>query len=545
MHAFPTAKQRGSVLILSILTLLVLTAVAAGIGQIGIRQRQINDNHLRVTEARLAAESGIEWACAQMLWYRTPETDKSITRILPLLADHFATMYGYPEPSTTEIPTSCPVVFEYEDPASWTSSDRVTINPQTLSQGSEANFSIQFTVSQTKIEDGVRVPTEVMVTSLGQSGELQRSVSMVFNVEEDIKRYGVYSSCRVIARGTAQVNGPVRSNWRRNLRQMPDKTWARNHSTFPLDVGLTGDGVITGVLETPLSSREFLGDQNPNDKSFINGIQHHDRTIEEEMRDRIAYNARPHDWMTADSFNTEQVYRDMTSAENLPPADETNKLIGVYNIKGSRWEGKELNNICLPKGTHAKFSNCTFTGITYIEVDENETDPTLEGQNSVVFENCTFKGPVVTGKPHRMDWRYNCMQFVGDTVFDGDQIEQVMDGVTLMAPNYNVNIGGGEGGGDNNSQLRGMVIGGCVDLYGTLDIFGTVISMVEIVRDDKVFVAPGGDDRWLCSSNVCGANVGNVNGSGKVTITPNPDMKTPQGMAKTYVLTPVPTTYVE
>jgi hypothetical protein len=544
MHAIHTTRRRGSVLILSILTLLVLTAVAAGIGQLGIRQRQVNDNHLQVTDARLAAESGVEWALAHMKTFRSPGTYQTIDNILPPLAEHFARAYGYEQPGYPETQTDCPVLFDCQDVNQWHEGDTVRIAPQRYSEATEANFAVVLEVAQTKIEDGVRCPTMVAVTSTGDAQGLTREIRLLFSVQEDIKRYGVYSSCRVIARGTAEVYGPVRSNWVRRLRWNERKQeWARNHSTFPLDVKLSGDGIITGELETPLSSREFTGNDNPNDKSFINGIQHHNSDLEEEMRSRIGYNARQETWMTADAFDT-GVYRDMTAPENLPEADDTG-LIGVYNIRGSRWEGKEMENICVPKGTHAKFTNCTFRGVTYIEVDEDETDPTLEGQNSVVFENCTFEGPVITGKPHRMDWRYNCMQFVGDTVFKGDAIESVMEGVTLMAPNYNVNIGGSEGGGDNNSQLRGMVVGGCVDLYGTLDIHGTVISMVEVVRDDEIFVAPGGDDRWLCSSNVCGANVGNVNGSGKVVIRPNPDLKTPIGMVKTYVLDPAPGTYSE
>jgi hypothetical protein len=126
-------------------------------------------------------------------------------------------------------------------------------------------------------------------------------------------------------------------------------------------------------------------------------------------------------------------------------------------------------------------------------------------------------------------------------------IQEALGGVTLMAPNYNVNIGGSEGGGGGSeSTVVGLVVGGCVDMYNTLKVNGTVISMAHLVQDDQINVAPGGGDSWLAGSGVCGSNLGNLNGSGNdIDIWPDPDNVMPLGIKRSYLISPKLTTYAE
>jgi hypothetical protein len=566
--------RRGSAMIISILALVILAAIAASIGQMGGRQGLITDNQEDLMRARLAAESGVEFALLQMRSFVAPGGRNGIANILEPLSIHFCELYGYENVDDPDSDLGCnghhehgkghlkgkghllgrcsrcrvgggnPVIWDCQDQDFWHEGDTLRIEPRVVSDISE--FELLFEVSDTTIVEGVRYASQVQITATGYCGELTQVISMTYDIVKrtDLTHYGAYSSLRLVARGNAQINGPIRSDWGRMLidRDGEDNdVW--NASTRPLDVSLSGDGYISGDLETSLSEDEFRGRMRDGDDDFVHGIRHDDNDVEQDMRGRVRYESDEAPLVTYEDFDTSEL-KAMTSASNLPDRDDFGD-IGAYGIKGNHYQNKNLHNIRLTKGTHARFENCTFTGIVYIEVDEDENTPTKSGQNSVVFDNCTFKGPVITGVPKRMDWRYNCMQFTGDTVFDGDEIEQALGGVTLMAPNYNVNIGGAEGGGDNNSELRGMVIGGCVDLYGTLDIHGTVVSMAEVVRDGEIWVSPGGNENWVKSSGVCGANVGNLDGSGGVTITPNPSLDLPLGMRMNYRLAPASSSYRE
>jgi hypothetical protein len=115
-----------------------------------------------------------------------------------------------------------------------------------------------------------------------------------------------------------------------------------------------------------------------------------------------------------------------------------------------------------------------------------------------------------------------------------------------MAPNYNVNIGGSEGGGGSgDSDVCGLVIGGVVDLYNDIAVHGTVISMAEIVDDDGNIIM-GRNLSWLTGGGVCGANIGNLDGSSNnVHITPDPDNVIPLGIKKRYVVNPRADSYEE
>jgi hypothetical protein len=271
------------------------------------------------------------------------------------------------------------------------------------------------------------------------------------------------------------------------------------------------------------------------------------------MRGRIKYNQPEVMNLKPEDFDT-QPLRDMTSTANLPTPDATNVSLELFNLKGKRWEnwngegGKQkLNNICVPKGTNPHFKNCTFTGITYIEVDEDTESPTKNNQNGVVFEDCTFEGPVITGVPKQMRWDYNAMEYRGETRFRTSMIQGALGGVTLMAPNYNVNIGGSErvgGGGTGDSEVCGLVIGGVVDIYDRIRIRGTVVSMASVFRNGKPIMGKGW--AWALGHDVCGSNLGNVDGSSElVEIWPDTENVIPLGIRKKYVIVIIIGTYTE
>ncbi len=528
-------KNQGLVLLTTLLLLVLLTAFSVASVSIGGMAFARSDNHRQAMAARLAAESGMAFGMALLSDFQTSPTKKAMTDILEPIRVHL----------TSKL-TGNAVAIEKANPSKPGDIDKVIVYPRNLPDSLQ--FRVEITVAKWKDIGADIVPDQVKLCSIGVNGQITRTCQMNLRVvPNNPLEYGVVSSLRTIVRGNTIIEGPIMSTWGRQLSKD-----IRNKSTYPLDIKLKEDGRIDGYLGTVLSMEDFIGDEDLGDTDFHEGLRHEDSTID--MESKIEYDTPEIDTLPKDMFDTSD-YKDMTSTANLPSPDETDIDIGVYNIKGSKWEGYDgstaerpaMENIYLPKGTNARFKNCTFKGIVYIEVDEKTNNPSAANQNSVIFENCTFEGPVITGVPKKMDWQYNCMQFVGDTVFKKEAIAATQKGVTLLAPNYNVNIGGSEGGGGTgDSELVGMVVGGCVDLYNDLTIRGTVVSMAEVLdKNGNLNVSPGGTDEWVASDGVCGANVSNLNGTGKSHIIPDPENVVPLGVKRRYGLVSVPDTYVE
>jgi hypothetical protein len=269
------------------------------------------------------------------------------------------------------------------------------------------------------------------------------------------------------------------------------------------------------------------------------------------LRSQIEYDV-PEEAMVLDTsdFDMDPLAAQATGSLGLP--DSGSSTWNDHN--GEDGNASAFSNVKIPKGTNPTFNNCTFEGITFIEVDEDTDNPSSSNQNRVTFNNCTFKGPIITGCPKEMNWSHNRMDFQGDTTFDNAEIEAALGGVTLMAPNYNVNIGDTKGSGmDSDSVITGLVLGGVVDLRDKVYIHGTVVSMARMVQDDGSVIM-GKSDSWLGTGSVCDSNLGNLSGgcegggdegNNDIDIIPNPDNVMPIGIKKKYTVVAVRTTYYE
>jgi hypothetical protein len=213
--------------------------------------------------------------------------------------------------------------------------------------------------------------------------------------------------------------------------------------------------------------------------------------------------------------------------------------LGLWRAYYANYNGSDnpkFKNLHIPKGSHAHFKNCTFTGITYVETDE-ETDLTsgsgsgysrynslrenatigsgagstnTEACNNVVFENCTFEGPIISGVPKDLRFQDNAVQFIGSTVFDATAIREELQGTTIMMPNYNVNIGDfDQTATGSESEIVGILVGGIVDIRDNAVINGTLINMTSLDHLSDTQVCGG----W-------GSNIGNYEGSTSETYVP-------------------------
>jgi hypothetical protein len=509
-------------MLMAVVALVVITGLATGLMWTSRAELQTTINYRDVSMAQAAADSGLQYFVLLMQDCESEPMDvDEFPDMIQVIHDHLA----------ANITSSTPSI------VGTGANQELLVSSVSLEDG--RSFDLKITPTAFNSDN---VPTSLCLLVTGRYGATERKVASEFtiNPSKDLLHYGFASSVRMILRGNVRVHGPIAAGWSR---------WPyegkRNKNTYPLDIRLGSQGLVEGKLNTIDSFSDFTGDSSEGDSNFHYGINGDNPDCNSGyMRGRVKYDQPAVMDLDAEDFNT-QPLKDQCSTANLPAADASGVSLGMWNLSGKKWEnwngenGKEkLNNIVVPKGTNPYFKNCTFTGITYIEVDEDTESPTSSNQNGVVFEDCTFEGPVITGVPKQMRWDYNSMEYRGKTTFNNTAIQAALGGVTLMAPNYNVNIGGSEdtgGGGTGDSAVCGLVVGGVVDVYDKISVKGTVVSMADVVYQGEPIMNKSWG--WVTGTDVCGSNLGNVDGSSEIVdIWPDPDNVMPLGMLKRYVV---------
>ncbi len=524
------ARARGGLAMVAALALVVvLASLAVAFSRVADMNLQVSRSHADLTQARMTVESGMTYALHVLDDCQSPGVVNGIPDVLQAVCDHLDDRMGYP----------VTMVDDANDPNDLRC---VVAGPVSLPDGSAFSFTVYETDTRSTFDDPNdydpnEVPNQLEMIVTGSAGGLTRRIGMRFNVElnKKILHYAVSSTCRVIARGNIRVHGPVSCSYSRTPH--PTNASVRNKNIYPLNIALGDSGYIGGTVGTTMSRDDFVGDDDYGDTDFRYGM-------DEEYRDNISYdegetmNLRPEDFDTAP-------LKAMTDVANLPTADYNGNDWRNWGADPNDTSRPALENVCVPKGTNPIFRNCTFKGVTYIEVDEETTNPSSSNQNHVQFIDCTFEGPIITGVPREMDWNKDKMTFSGNTVFRGSMIQETLGGVTLMAPNFNVNIGADEGGGgEGHSEVVGLLIGGCIDLYNDLTVRGTVVSMARLVNDGQCIMNK--NDSWVASSGVCGANIGNISGAGsEIDVYPDPNNVLPLGIKRRYIPHPLRGSYFE
>ena len=166
-----------------------------------------------------------------------------------------------------------------------------------------------------------------------------------------------------------------------------------------------------------------------------------------------------------------------------------------------------FRNVTIPKGGNALFVNCTFEGVTFVDmtrdirksngqVTTSQTDAmawsqrTADGArfnkdtpltygnspgyaegNNLRFDGCTFKGPLVSPYATAYSHFTNSWEFTGATRFDNTFDQSA----TIVAPQTNIEMGSFTAPGDAPSTLVGVVVAGNIDIRGTSVVDGSVI----------------------------------------------------------------------
>jgi hypothetical protein len=565
------ANRRGIVTILALILITVFSSMAVVLAYQSDMNVRKAVNHADALSARLVAESGMAYTEFLMQGLQQQKCTATDPNMVDVVHDHLKDVLipGFFADANSIVKDGNSIAVAYMNLPD--SGQRFKLDIDIRQDPTDANSHL--------LDLGVT----------GKSGSLQRELGMTYKVQVDktLLKFAMSSSVRLVARGNVRIHGPIASSWSRYPKQ-----GVRNNSINPLDVQLGDRGYIQGHLATVLSKEEFTG-THAGDSDFHNGITWDDEVFDDPngyMGPSFSDEFDPNGGILSKDpsydgpvFNCpggmddpdkalrsqveyevpeEAMVLDTSDFDMAPLAARATGSLGLPDSGSSTWANRNgedgnaaaFSNVKIPKGTNPTFENCTFEGITFIEVDEDTNNPTSGNQNRVTFNNCTFKGPIITGCPKEMNWDHNRMDFQGDTTFNNAEIEATLGGVTLMAPNYNINIGDTMGSDmDSDSIITGLVLGGVVDLRDKVHVHGTVVSMAKMVDDDGNVIM-NKSDSWLGTGSVCDSNLGNLSGgcegggdegNNDIDIIPNPDNIMPIGIKKKYTVVPVRTTYYE
>jgi hypothetical protein len=224
------------------------------------------------------------------------------------------------------------------------------------------------------------------------------------------------------------------------------------------------------------------------------------------------------------------VFRTKTGPENGPTSKTatvfTNAVLAASDANGgtadehapygsTSWQATyrrpvfkniKFKNCRIPKGLNAVFQNCTFEGVTYVDLTTNITDTsgntttsasagmtwsqsmksgtfsnntvlTATNSNGFVrgnnlrFDNCIMNGPIASDNPTAYTHFTNSWEFTGATLFDN----KADDTATIVAPQTNIEMGSFTSPGTAPSTLIGVVVAGNIDIRGKSVVDGSII----------------------------------------------------------------------
>jgi hypothetical protein len=525
--------------------ILVFSALAVSMASLSGVNLQIADNQRKANSALSAAQSGLEVGKYLVNGYSKTSTIKTAGDVTQAKRDEtwaaFRAYISNPSNTVAGKPWTDPVGL---------GRDLVSSYINFGSNGEKFQVKYYYDSNNITLESTGIIPTS--------DGSITKKATVGTNIERngDVLNYAIASRGRMWLTGDSTVHGNIYSSWK-----------YQNISPF----NITSDSTVEGTISTILSNiKPATGEKGPDlyagttkmpydlETLDVNGKPVYDEqgnkviSPTDEIQGQcegINYgvNAVNMPGMKISDYDTSQyksqatttpTYNSKTATEYFPhAAGNYSQPSGSGSLKLTRYvcTGKTLTNTKVAASKNALFKNCTFDGILYI--DCGATGGTY---NNVRFENCVFNGPIITNTPNYSDstnwWMKNCLYFTGEETFQNETDIPA----TILAPNFNVNLGNTNPNSGENNVLTGAIVGGIVDIRGNAEIYGTVISMYDTSGYSSGYV-----------SNI-GATLGDggsettVPGDvGVINITPDPDKLLPSGITTPIVIKPSQNTYSE
>ena len=233
----------------------------------------------------------------------------------------------------------------------------------------------------------------------------------------------------------------------------------------------------------------------------------------------------------------------------------------------------------IPKGLNALFVECKFEDVTFIDTDETVGGATNEGEgsswavsgaigsfnkakplvgasftpaadevktngstlgNNLRFESCTFEGPLIGTAPKAYTHHANSWEFNGNapgTVFDNKWQDPSTGetSATIISPQVNIEMGSFSSQ-NVTSELKGVVVGGNVDIRGKCIVDGCLISLRTGSGTMTLgYFGPGDDDNDPAAMP--------EGGFGSILLRANPLRTLPDGIRIPVLILPAVETY--
>jgi len=535
-------KRRGTVLIISMIFLVIFSALAVSMATMSGTNIQIASNQHKVNSALLAAQSGLECGKYVVTTITLPSTSQNIVsnpeadQVWDILCQHLQ--------NTAFDGQTVPAAARFGDAIG--NGDEIITVP--LDFGSvNTDFTLRFYRYDSN-------PQIIKIQSTGNGGEAVRQINMDMKVTKDseVLNYAVASRGRMWLTGDSTIYGDIFSAWDR-VEISP--------------YNMTSDSSILGTINTVLTLEQIQnqsyqletldGNDNPIDvngaplggdfenryysandeiKAYHEGINYGQPYNNMPGMDISDYDTDDYEWGTVDIPSTSQ-----TEVEYFPhaagnynyPRDGTPSYTWNRKLTRDVYENQTYTNAKLASNQNALFRNCTFEEVLYIDCSKS----TSTYYNNVRFDNCTFNGVIVTDVPQLFKWQNNCLYFTGEAAFDNTSSVQE---ATILAPHFNVNLGNTNPVQSENNVLTGAIIGGIVDVRGNAQIYGTIISMCDTTQWPSGYVTNIG-----ATLDDGGSETTELGDIGVIGITPDQDQMLPSGITTPIVIRPQQNTYSE
>ena len=508
-----TGNRKGAALIIAMIILIIFAALSVSFSSMCLSNLRQARNQHKASSALSAAESGLE--CGKYV----------VASTLPLLE---STDYNFVTKKQADAVWEkvCAQVQAQpwvDNTAKKTAKEIITQKTACNSDG--GTFQVRFYRSDT---------STIGLEGIGTDGDTTITVSTQMDIAKDneVLNYAIASRSKVWLTGDSTIYGNIYSFWDRV-----------DISPF----NMTSDSRVEGTINTALAQTDIQeqGDFQDEVQCYYYGINY-DRDIESMAGMDISdYDTDLYyDMIMTGGGNGNIPSSGTIETEYFPHASSGN---GGYatprdGTPGDTWnrilnrhvyENQTFTDRRLPDNRNALFRNCTFRGVLYIDCEKS----TSTGYNNVRFENCTFNGPIVTNVPDEFKWKNNCLYFTGEATFDNTSGIQ---GATILAPHFNVNLGNTNPEQSDNNVLTGIIVGGIVDIRGNAQINGTIISMCDTTGWSDGYVTNIGTTLGDGGSET--TELGNIS---TISIRPEAGGILPSGIISPIVINPLQETYSE
>ncbi len=539
MRLLSSQNRRGAALIISMIFVLVFSALAVSMATLAGTNVQVASNQHKVNSALSAAQSGLECAKFTVATVTLDQTGHNYVTDAEADAawiDLYQHLWNTALDGQTVMPPT-----RFTD--SIGSGDQI-ITPSIDFGSSNTDFTIRFYRYDSD-------PHTIKLQSIGTDGEVTRSVNVDMEITKDrsVLIYAIASRGRMWLTGDTTIHGDVFSSWDRA-------------EIAPYN--MTSDSTVMGTINTVLTLEQIQEQsyQLETLDEYGNPIDADGNPLGSNYEDRyygpydevqayhegVNYGQPNMDMpgMDISHYNTDCYNSGLTNMPSCPSADRVVEYFphaaGDYTqpkYSSSRkltrhvYEDQTFTDVRLPDNRNALFRNCTFNDLLYIDCYKSGSS----GYNNVRFDNCAFNGVIVTDVPQTFKWKNNCLYFTGEATFNNTSDVQE---ATILAPHFNVNVGNTNPEASDNNVLTGAIIGGIVDVRGNAQVYGTIISMCDTTGWSSGYVTNIG-----ATLDDGGSETTELGDVGTIAITPEEDMMLPSGITSPIVIKPLQRTYSE